>query len=350
MAIKYIVDNNDGNSPIQTISGDLYANAFYGDGSNLTGVTGGSFTGNTSANCITDIWVENLHGCSGTINVFTDLSVSDGLFANYVNANTFNGAFVGDGSQLNNLPPAIFTGNTSGDCISEIWVQNLNGCEGTINLNNNLYVNGIVTATTYSNLPIQNSINSGPSAPGTAVVANDTAVDINFSDGIGTAWSFSASGLTFPDDTVQTTAYTGGTGSAPTLYLLEATTDAITYTLPGGFVEDPCRYSIVSNTVNVPSNWFDITGYTFTPQKAGYWEIVASYDVYRATEASLGIEKNNFHVAVAGSFNAVAQIVTKIVYLNGSTDFISVFNAGGASQSRDQFAARSWFQARWVGE
>jgi hypothetical protein len=106
----------------------------------------------------------------------------------------------------------------------------------------------------------------------------------------------------------------------------------------------------VSNTVNVPSSWFDISGYTFTPQKAGYWEITASYDVYRNNESSLAIEKNNTLVAVAGSFGAVAQTVTKIVYLNGSTDFINIFNAGGSANSRNQFAARSWFQARWVGE
>jgi hypothetical protein len=215
-----------------------------------------------------------------------------------------------------------------------------------------------VQTTAYTGAP--DSISSGPFAPGSAVVANPTNVDINFSDGIGTAWSFSTTGITFPDNTIQTTAYTGGvtgptgptgpTGLAATLYLLEATTASITYTLPGSFTEDPCRYSIVSNTVNVPSSWFDTTGYTFTPQKAGYWEITASYDVYRNTEASLAIEKNNTLVAVAGSFGSVAQTVTKIVYLNGSTDFINIINVGGAANSRDQFAERSWFQARWIGE
>ena len=65
-----------------------------------------------------------------------------------------------------------------------------------------------ISGTSYSNLPTPKSISSGPSAPGSAVVANDTDVDINFSDGIGTAWSFSTTGMTFPDDTVQSTAYT----------------------------------------------------------------------------------------------------------------------------------------------
>lgn len=138
----------------------------------------------------------------------------------------------------------------------------------------------------------------------------------------------------------------GGVGTE-TLYLLEAYA-SVTYTLPGDFTEDVCRYSVVSNTVNVPSNWFDTSTYTFTPQKAGYWEITASYDVYRNAEASMVIKKNTSIVASAGSFNAVAQQITKIVYLNGSTDYIQIFNYGGAALSRSQYAERSWFQARWV--
>jgi hypothetical protein len=76
----------------------------------------------------------------------------------------------------------------------------------------------------------------------------------------------------------------------------------------------------------------------------------ASYDVYRNNEASMAIRKNGGVVAAAGSFNSVAQQVTKIVYLNGSTDFIDVINVGGSALSRSQFDSRSWFQAMWVGQ
>jgi len=141
----------------------------------------------------------------------------------------------------------------------------------------------------------------------------------------------------------------GPTGSAPILYLLEAYAN-VTYTLPGGFTDDTCRYSIVNNTVNVPSGWFNTSTYSFTPQKAGYWEITASYDVYRNSESSMAIRKNGGVVAAAGSFNAVAQTVTKIVYLNGSTDYVDAMNTGGAALSRAQYDSRSWFQARWIGE
>ena len=140
-------------------------------------------------------------------------------------------------------------------------------------------------------------------------------------------------------------------GSAPTLFLLEAYANE-TYTLPGGFTDDTCRYSIVNNTVNVPSNWFNTSTYTFTPLKAGYWEITAEYDVYRGSgvEASIAIKKNGGVVAAVGSFGAVSQLVTKIVYLNGSTDYINIINVGNVSNSRGQFDGRSWFQAKWIGQ
>ena len=156
-------------------------------------------------------------------------------------------------------------------------------------------------------------------------------------------------GSLFGTSSFATTATSASYTLAAALYLLEAYAN-VTYTLPGTFTEDPCRYSIVNNTVNVPSSWFNTSSYTFTPQKAGYWEIAASYDVYRNAEASLAIKKNNGIIAAAGSFNAVAQQIRKIAYLNGSTDYINIVNVGGAALSRGQFDSRSWFQARWIGE
>lgn len=42
---------------------DAYGTAVW-DTVTITGDTGGSFTGNTSGDCITDLWITNLHGCS----------------------------------------------------------------------------------------------------------------------------------------------------------------------------------------------------------------------------------------------------------------------------------------------
>jgi hypothetical protein len=140
-----------------------------------------------------------------------------------------------------------------------------------------------------------------------------------------------------------------GTASSATLYLLEATA-SVSYTMPGSYTSDPCRYSIVNISVNVPSSWFNTSTYKFTPQKAGYWEIAASYDVYRNGETYLSIIKNNVNVGQVGSLSEVQLIVRKIIYLNGSTDFITINNSGPSSNTRTQVAASSWLQARWVGE
>jgi hypothetical protein len=140
-----------------------------------------------------------------------------------------------------------------------------------------------------------------------------------------------------------------GTASSATLYLLEANAD-VTYTMPGSYTNDLCRYSIVNTYVNVPSSWFNTSTYRFTPQKAGYWEITASYDIYRNSESSLSIQKNGNSVAVAGTLSSVVQQIRKIVYLNGSTDYINIANNGSSSNARAQDYLKSWFQARWVGE
>ena len=140
-----------------------------------------------------------------------------------------------------------------------------------------------------------------------------------------------------------------GTASSATLYLLEATA-SVSYTMPGSYTSDPCRYSIVNISVNVPSSWFNTSTYKFIPQKAGYWEIAASYDVYRNGETYLSINKNNVNVGQVGSLSEVQLIVSKIIYLNGSTDFITINNSGPSSNTRTQVAASSWLQARWVGE
>jgi len=147
------------------------------------------------------------------------------------------------------------------------------------------------------------------------------------------------------------TGPTGPTGAASSMYLLEAHA-SVTYTMPGSYTEDTCRYSIVNNTVNVSSSWFNTSTYRFTPLKAGYWKIIAGYDVYRgqSVEANLILQKNGANAAIVGSIGGVTLIATKILYLNGTTDYISIVNNGGAANSRAQSSDRSFFQAIYVGQ
>ena len=147
---------------------------------------------------------------------------------------------------------------------------------------------------------------------------------------------------------ISTLAAGVGTDLGKLTYLIEAYAN-VSYTLPGSYTNDVCRYSVVSNNVNVPTSWFNTSTYTFTPLKAGYWEIIASYDVYRNGEASLIIQKNGTSVAQAGAISSVVQQITKIIYLNGSTDYINVYNSGVNSNARTQSSANAFFQARYVG-
>jgi len=133
-------------------------------------------------------------------------------------------------------------------------------------------------------------------------------------------------------------------------YLLQAAAN-VTYTLPALFTADPCRYSIVESAVNMPSSWFNTASYVFTPQKAGYWEINCGYDLYRGNlaETNLAINRNGFVVAAGGGFGLVSTTLSKIVYLNGTTDNVQIINYGNTANSRAQTPDRSFFQARWVG-
>jgi len=125
-----------------------------------------------------------------------------------------------------------------------------------------------------------------------------------------------------------------------------------TYTLPGGYTEDTCRYNVVSTEINT-TGWFNTTTYRFTPQKAGYWFIVVGYDIYRGTtvEASLNIIKNGgTAVANTGGMGIVSGNLSAMVYLNGTTDYITGVNTGGGANARSQSAGRSILQARWIGD
>jgi hypothetical protein len=80
------------------------------------------------------------------------------------------------------------------------WTFGMTGGNGIIT-----FPNGSVQTTAYPGTPT--FISSGITAPGSAVVANETHVSINFSDGGSGAWTFSTTEMSFPDNTVQTTAY-----------------------------------------------------------------------------------------------------------------------------------------------
>ena len=127
-------------------------------------------------------------------------------------------------------------------------------------------------------------------------------------------------------------------------------TSTASYTLPAGYTADTCRYHTIADQTNGVGAWFNTGTYRFTPQKAGYWRITLGYDVYRNNEVYLNIFKNSNGVAGIGGLDLINGNVTKTVYVNGTTDYIYGSNNGNATGARTQVAAKSFFEATWIGE
>jgi hypothetical protein len=128
-------------------------------------------------------------------------------------------------------------------------------------------------------------------------------------------------------------------------------TSTASYTLPSGYSQDQCRYTTIGTEINT-TGWFNTSTYRFTPQKAGYWQIHAGYDIYRGTgyDTYFRIRKNTQQAANNGGYEIVSANASTIVYLNGTTDYVDATNSGGATAARTQGTASSIFHALWVGE
>ena len=135
-------------------------------------------------------------------------------------------------------------------------------------------------------------------------------------------------------------------------YFVEAIASgpSATYQMPGGFVDDACRYNTVSASYGGAGVWFDTINYRFAPQRAGWWDITASYDVFRGgtVEAALVLRKNGLNASSAGSFGEIKVQVKKQIYL-AVGDSVQVVTSGGAASTRSQYSDYSYFQARWIG-
>ena len=93
MANEFVIKNGYISKGDSIVEGTLTANTIsattisggtlYGDGSNLTGISS-SFTGNTSATCITDLYLTNLYGCS-PLNLWNELVIQSAVTLNSLN-------------------------------------------------------------------------------------------------------------------------------------------------------------------------------------------------------------------------------------------------------------------------
>jgi cytoskeletal protein CcmA (bactofilin family) len=166
----------------------LFANNSW-ENSQITIHTGSQITFNTSS--ITEGYTYEF---SGSVKLNSDLKIDGDLHLphNFIIR-----------SQVSGLPGAFgFVGNENTDVL---YLQSINGIsmlfpngvdepEGYYFTTSSIsFPDGTIQTTAYSGIPTY--ISSGPTAPGSSVVANETDVDVNFS-GVGTIHSFSQTGMT----------------------------------------------------------------------------------------------------------------------------------------------------------
>ena len=92
------------------------------------------------------------------------------------------------------------------------------------------------------------------------------------------------------------------------------------------------------------ANCFDTSAYRFTPNVAGYYHFTGQYDIATGspTRAIIAVRKNNDTTRANGNdigpstgnlSNGAGMVVSKIWYMNGSTDYVELFCflTGGAT-------------------
>jgi hypothetical protein len=85
-----------------------------------------------------------------------------------------------------------------------------------------------------------------------------------------------------------------------------------------------------------PQNYYNITNGRYTPLTAGYYQFEASVNLFAAANSNvnLNLRKNGVVVQVSPTFStasASSAIVTQVVYMNGSTDYVDIFIAAPGS-------------------
>jgi hypothetical protein len=97
-----------------------------------------------------------------------------------------------------------------------------------------------------------------------------------------------------------------------------------------------------------PNNWWDATNYKFQPTITGYYLIHAAVWWSQANgngQINIQIRKNGNQLAIyqqhLNTDSGASQTISKIVYLNGSTDYITVSAYSSANGQTTNIQAAS---------
>jgi hypothetical protein len=265
----------------------------------------------------------------GTVSGATNFT--NGLYANIISATTYqNVNAVTGGSYSNGTITLSGTGNVNGTQITGLPTSSSSFTGGTVSGPTN-FTSGLtattISATTYQNLPI-----SG--------VTNGSGISTSITNGnltITATGGGSSTGLTSSDYVVQ--------GKLSANQSISANTDVIIQ-----FVDD-----------FDPKNWWNSSTYQLTPTIAGYYNIFVGVWLDNPgvtnNQANVQVRKNgNSFVIVQNPLNNVtgqAFEASKIVYLNGTTDYVefTIFQGSTGSVNILQGTANgsgTWFSASLI--
>ena len=134
--------------------------------------------------------------------------------------------------------------------------------------------------------------------------------------------------LTLPDNT-GTLISTGSTfaGTGPTFSATMSATQSVTASTYTQIVFNTEEFDTASCYNNTGATVSGIPAYSFLPNVAGYYQVSSAlYPNSAVTAINCSIYKNNVAYKVISVGSAGSSASTNIlVYLNGSTDYISVF-------------------------
>jgi hypothetical protein len=111
------------------------------------------------------------------------------------------------------------------------------------------------------------------------------------------------------------------------------------------------KITLQTEEFDTNSNFDSTTNYRFTPTVAGYYQVNGRIEVASATTEVITFIYKNGSKYKSGSdvaANAVASVVSALVFLNGTTDYIEFYGYVGIGQNLSATITNTFFQASMV--
>jgi hypothetical protein len=117
----------------------------------------------------------------------------------------------------------------------------------------------------------------------------------------------------------------------------------------GNWTQYITNYTTAESNAN---NWYNTANGNFTPQVAGWYRITASIDAYNSNnQAGISINRNGgigFVVATTQNIGFIINQVSKLIYFNGTTDYVNISVYTQSASTRTQNSSNAFFQAEYV--